>query len=60
MVAPATTASGPSQVAAGQAGGLDLPFTGAPASALVLLGVGLLGIGGAFLVRGWRPRTPRH
>jgi len=60
VAAPATTASGPSGDAAGQAGGLDLPFTGAPASALVLLGVGLLGIGGAFLVRSWRLRAPRH
>jgi hypothetical protein len=60
VAAPATTASGRSLDAADQAGGLDLPFTGAPAGALVLLGVGLLGIGGAFLVRGWRPRAPRH
>jgi hypothetical protein len=58
--APATTASGRSQDAADQAGVLNLPFTGAPAGALVIVGVALLGIGGAFLVRGWRLRAPRH
>ena len=61
VAAQATTASTGPEATADRAGGAALPFTGAPAGALVLLGVGLLGIGAGLLVRVWRPRqASRH
>jgi Domain of unknown function (DUF1996) len=61
VAAQATTASTPPREAAGQAGGSALPFTGGPAGALAALAIGLLGLGGGLLVRGWKPRqAPRH
>jgi Domain of unknown function (DUF1996) len=60
VAARAAATTGP-QDTADRVGGSALPFTGEPTGALVVLGIGLLGTGGAFLARGWRlRRAPRH